>query len=136
MIQYATHAPLNGGLLYVRMNAIASNIKIYGITLGCMACGAMMSDIVDSLRHHKFQRFYAEHPIQFWCTIPINLMVVYLLVRRARQISQERRDPAMPQEKAGVGASPVSVKFQTTPFIRICLYSAFYIIGICLVFLF
>lgn len=103
------------------MNSIASNTKIYGVTLGCMACGAMMSDILDSLRHHKFRRFYADHPAQFWLTIPINLIVVYLLVRRARQISQQRRDPAIPQEKAGVGASLVGVKFHTTLFIRICL---------------
>jgi hypothetical protein len=118
------------------MNAIASNIKIYGVMLGCMACGGMMSDILDSLRHHRFWRFYAAHPVQFWLTIPINLVVVYLLARGLRQISQQRRDPAIRQEKAGVGPSPVGVKFYTTPFIRICLYAGFYVLGICLVFFF
>ena len=102
--------------------------------LGCMACGGMMSDILDSLRHHRFWRFYAAHPVQFWLTIPINLVVVYLLARGLRQISQQRRDPAIRQEKAGVGPSPVGVKFYTTPFIRICVYAGFYILGICLVF--
>jgi hypothetical protein len=118
------------------MGSIASNIKIYGLCIGCMACGAMMSDVLDSLAHNRFRSFYTDNAVQFWLTVPINLAVIYLLVRRARQVVRERRDPAVPQEKAGVGPSLVGVKFRTTPFIRICLYAGFYIIGICLVFFF
>jgi len=118
------------------MSSIAANIKIYGLSIGCMACGAMMSDVLDSLMHDRFLGFYTDHPIQFWLTIGINAVVIYLLIRRARQVVRERRDPAIPQEKAGVGPSLVGVKFRTTPFIRVCLYAGFYIIGICLVFLF
>ena len=118
------------------MNAIASNIKIYGLSLGCMACGTMMSDILDSLMHRRFQSFYAAHPVQFWLTIPINAVVIYLLIRRARQVVRDRHDPAIPQQKAGVGPSLVGVKFHTTPFIRVCVYAGFYIIGVCLVFFF
>ena len=118
------------------MNSIASNIKIYGLSLGSMACGTMVADILDSLLHRRFQSFYAAHPVQFWLTIPINAMVIYLLIRRARQVVRDRRDPAIPQQKAGVGPSLVGVKFHTTPFIRVCVYAGFYLLGVCLFFFF
>ena len=118
------------------MNALVSNVKIYGLMIGCMGCGAMMSDILDSLMHHRFRDFYVDYPIQFWLTILINAAVIYLLLRRARQVLRERRDSSVQREKAGVGPSLVGVKFHTTPFIRICLYAGFYVLGICLVFFF
>ena len=101
------------------MGSIASNIKIYALCIGGIAFGAMMSDVLDSLMHNRFRSFYADHAVLFWLTIPINAAVIYLLVGRARQVVRERRDPAIPQEKAGVGPSLVGVKFHTTPFIRI-----------------
>jgi hypothetical protein len=118
------------------MSAIVSNIKIYGLSILCLACGGMMADIVDSLFHGRFSIFYAEHPVQFWLTAPINATVVFLITRRFAQVARERKDPAIAHEKAGVAPSLVGFKFRTTPFIRICVYAAFYIIGICLVFLF
>src|SRR5690242_8887415 len=118
------------------MNSLVSNVKIYGLMIGCMACGGMMSDVLDSLIHHRFRSFYADHPVQLWLNIPINAVVIYVLVRRARQIVRERRDSSIPQEKAGVGPSLLGVKFHTTSFIRLCLYAGFYVLGICLVFFF
>ena len=107
---------------------------IYGLSLGCMGAGAMMSEVLNSLIHHRFQAFYVNNASEFWFAIPINAVVIYLLIRRARQVARDCHDPAKPQAKAGVGSSLVGVKFHTNPFVRICVYAGFYILGTCLVF--
>ena len=112
------------------MSTLHSSAKVYGISLACMSCGAMVADILDHLLHGRFSSFYAAHPIQVWITLPINGAVIYLLVRRARQVLRGRHESAEGSERAGIEPSLLGLKFRTTPFIRICVYSGGYLLGV------
>lgn len=61
------------------MNALTSSFTLYGLSLGCMMCGAMLTDTLDSLRYHRFRGFYADHPTQVWLATLINLIGLCLM---------------------------------------------------------
>ena len=108
---------------------------MYGISLGCMSCGALASDTVDAIRRGHFWNYYRESPIAFWITIPVTALVIYLLVRQGREVFRSRPDPSVPKERAGVGHSLIGFTFHTTAFVRFCVYVGFYIIGISFAFM-
>jgi hypothetical protein len=109
-------------------------MKIKWLSLGCMGCGAMMSGPLHALIHHRFRAYYATGPGLFWFAIAINAVVIYLLIWRAREVARDSRNAAIPQKKAGIASSLIGIVFNTTPFVRICVYGGAYILGVCLFF--
>ncbi len=105
------------------------------ISMLLIACGGMMTDVLDSIVHKRFDAFYSEHTLLFWMTLLVNGVVVFLLLRSLVRVITARINSSGPEVRPTVGHSGLGITFTTTAFIRVTVYIAFYILGVSIAFL-
>src|ERR1041385_5919246 len=111
------------------------NYKIIGIGLVCIACGAILGELIDHAIHGRFKWFLNNQPVQVGLTIPVTVAMIYFLWRQINIALESRKLPPERQEKPGVTHGFTGFGFKTTPFIRAAAYFGFYLLGILLNFI-